>query len=60
MIEEAFFSRFSISILYNRYPALIISTARPMKIRMLHLSKEKYFVFQSVSFGFNLSFLTKQ
>ena len=30
-----------------------------MQIRMLQLSKEKYFIFQYVSFDFNLSFQQK-
>ena len=30
-----------------------------MQIRMLQLSKEKYFIFQKVSFDFNLSFCTQ-
>ena len=30
-----------------------------MQIRMLQLSKEKYFIFQLISFDFNLSFCTQ-
>ena len=45
MIEAAPFSPFSISILDNGCSVL----ARSMEMRMLQLSKEKYFVF-SISF----------
>ena len=36
------------------------STVRSMPIRMLQLSKEKYFIFQQVSFDLNLSFCTQK
>ena len=35
------------------------STVRSMQIGMLQLSKEKYFIFQLVSFDFNQSFCTQ-
>ena len=47
MIEAAPSVNFFISILDNGYSFFIsIKTVRSMQIRMLQMSKEKYFIFQ--------------
>ena len=46
MIEAAPSVNFLISILDNGYSILIITISQLIQIRMLQLSKEKYFIFQ--------------
>ena len=58
MIEEVSSSRFSISILDNGYSVLItINSQINENLNVTSIKrKEDLFVFQEVSFGFNLSF----
>ena len=45
MIEAAPSVNFFILIFDNRYSVKLQSTVRSLQIKMLHLSKEKYFIF---------------